>query len=162
MKQRFIVCPTRVYWCPTELQPRALSDVMYPSPGLEVCMLNEKSEYTIVLKVNWKCCFNVVERGATSEMVEMEFIFNTAVLASKLNWRWNKYERNKLFNISTTFTVIHLCHSDLFPSQNWTEGHRTYVRPKLNVTGHYVRWACKRYFKAWLLIPVSICINYSK
>jgi hypothetical protein len=41
-----------------------------------------------------------------------------------------------------------LCHSDLFPSQNWTEGHRTYVRPKLNVTGHFVRRPCKIYFKA--------------
>jgi hypothetical protein len=36
-------CP--IYWCRTELQPRALSDVMYPSPGLEACMLNGKSEY---------------------------------------------------------------------------------------------------------------------
>jgi hypothetical protein len=46
---------------------------------------------------------------------------------------------------------IHLYHTDLFPSQNWTEGHRTYVRPKLNVTGHFVRRPCKRYFKAWYL-----------
>jgi hypothetical protein len=44
---------------------------------------------------------------------------------------------------------IHLCHSDLFPSQKLTEGHWTYVRPKLNVTGHFVRRPCKRYFKAW-------------
>ena len=44
---------------------------------------------------------------------------------------------------------IHLWHSDLFLSQNWTEGHRTYVRLKLNVIGHFVRRPCKRYFKAW-------------
>jgi hypothetical protein len=45
--------------------------------------------------VNWKCCFNVVERGAASEMVKwktvvevVEVFFNTAVLASKLILAW--------------------------------------------------------------------------
>jgi hypothetical protein len=56
-------------------------------------------------------------------------------------------ETNYLIS-SQHLPFIHLCHSDLFPSQNWTEGHRTCVRPKLNVIGHFVRRPCKRYFKA--------------
>ena len=40
---------------------------MYPSPGLEARLLNGKSEDYCI---KGECCFNVVERGAASEMVK--------------------------------------------------------------------------------------------
>ena len=43
---------------------------MYLSPGLESRMLHGESESCIKIKVNWKCCFNVIKRGAASEMVK--------------------------------------------------------------------------------------------
>jgi hypothetical protein len=66
---------------------------MYPTPGIEACMLNGKLEYYCI-KVNWKCFFNVVGRRAASEMVKWKMglscqvFFNTTVLESMLILAW--------------------------------------------------------------------------
>ena len=77
--------------------------------------------------MNWKCCLNVVERGAASEMVKWKtglscrsLFFNTAVLASKLinfGLEIRMKEINYLISLQH-LPFIYLCHSDLFPSQN--------------------------------------------
>jgi hypothetical protein len=65
--------------------------------------------------------------------------------------KWIKCRQHLPFRINTNCADINLCHSDLLPS-------------KLNVIGHqhYVRQACKRYFKAWWVINLTtICESIS-
>jgi hypothetical protein len=95
-------------------------------------MLNGKWEYYCI-KSELEMSFNVVERGAASEMVKWKMglscrsLFWHCCSGKQVNFglEISMKETNYLISLQH-LPFIHLCHSDLFPSQNWTEGHRTY------------------------------------
>jgi hypothetical protein len=126
--------------------------------------LNVKSEdYWVLYKkwTRWKCCFNVANRARGGDVRAKWWSGKRAksycCSCKQVNFGLEISMNDTHYLISSQIyrselihcADIHLCHSDLFPnSQNWTAGHRTYVRSKLNIIGHFVRRPCKRYFKA--------------
>jgi hypothetical protein len=105
--------------------------------------------------MNRKCC------GAASEMVRwktgLSYRSCTAIIGKQVNFGLEISMNDTNYLISSQHLVqneyimlILFCVIQTYfrPKLNWS--HRTFVRPKLKVIGHFVRWPCKRYFKACL------------